>query len=67
MQSLIPTWWVEYAKRRPTLTRPLTHRDYERIEVSAIDEPSASRAVVGRFGPGIRVVAVYMASATGFA
>lgn len=65
MMSLFPIWNVQYQSRRPTLTRPLTGADYEIIEVTATNREHAAYLAARRLGPRCRVVAVWMASATG--
>jgi hypothetical protein len=63
----LPTWIVEYATRRPTLSRPLTSGDYRRAEVSAMDRDGAAAAFSQRFGVLCRIVSIYPGSATGMA
>jgi hypothetical protein len=56
--SFLPTWIVQYDKRRPTLTAPLAAADRGEIEVSALDRKAAAAAFRQRISPK---------SATGFA
>jgi len=67
MNTLVPTWWVEFAKRRPTLRHPLVRSDYDKIEVSAMSRDQAANAFYQRFPPSHKIVAIYPASQTGMA
>jgi hypothetical protein len=64
---LMPTWIVEYARRRPTITRPLVRVDYLRIEVAAIDPDRALAAFRQRFPVECKVVSISVGSPTGMA
>lgn len=64
---MLPTWIVEYQRRRPTITRPLGRDDYLRVEVAALDEDRASAAFRQRYPAACRIVAVYVGSPTGMA
>lgn len=66
MQSLLPTWTVQYVTRRPTLRAGLTMRDREEIEVAAMDREGAAAAFNQRFPANYRIEAIFMKSATGF-
>lgn len=64
MISSLPTWWVEYERRRPTLRSPLTSEDRGKIEVGALDREGAAAAFRQRFAG--KIVAIYPESGTGF-
>lgn len=63
MQSLMPTWLVEYETRRPTLTHPLTSADRGSVEVWARDLAGAKDAFRQRYA--YIITAVSMKSAMG--
>jgi len=60
-----PQWRVEYRKRRPTLTSPLTSRDYATVIVGAMDREGAAAAFRQRFDAQCEIVSVSLESATG--
>lgn len=66
MNTLFPTWIVEYWPRRPTLTRPLTGAEIQRVEVGqCADRERALAAFRQRFPPCCKVASIYVGSATG--
>jgi hypothetical protein len=65
--SFLPTWIVQYDKRRPTLTAPLAAADRGEIEVSALDREAAAAAFRQRFPADHMIRSISPGSATGFA
>jgi hypothetical protein len=63
----LPTWMVYYRKRRPTLGRPLTSRDYDAVEVGAMSQEDAAAAFRQRFPPSHEIMAICAESGTGMA
>lgn len=64
--NIFPVWLVEYWPRRATLTRPLTGREIERVEVMAPDREMAAAAFRQRFPVSAQIIAISMRSATGW-
>lgn len=63
---MLPTWIVYYRKRRPRINAPLGERDYDKIEVGAIDRERAATSFNQRFRPQYQIVAIEVGSGTGF-
>lgn len=63
----LPTWLVQYDRRRPTLIEPLRTADHSEIEVAAIDEAGAEAAFRQRFPACCTIRSISLKPATGFA
>lgn len=62
----LPTWFVTYTTRRPTVCRPLTAADYATVEVGAANKDGAAAAFRQRFPPSNMIVCIAAGSGLGF-
>lgn len=65
VQTLIPTWIVEYRSVRPTLTRRGLGTDIKRIEAAAMTPEDAARAVKSHIQGYCEIISVSVGSPTG--